>query len=85
MRMRARHKMSNPYFGEEELNFWYSPPHHPHPVILDNNDFPVKQTLNKSSKFLELCKDFRFKLNQIDLSKFAKIINKTHIVFFSTN
>jgi hypothetical protein len=51
---------------------------------LDDKSFLVKQSLNKSLKFLELLEDFIFVLKQIDSSKLAKVINKTDIIFISS-
>jgi hypothetical protein len=51
---------------------------------LDDKSFLVKQSLNKSLKFLELLEDFIFVLKQIDSSKLAKVINKIDIIFISS-
>jgi hypothetical protein len=34
---------------------------------------------------LKLLKDFRFMFNEVDPSKFVKLINKAHIIFEPTN
>jgi hypothetical protein len=46
-------------------------------------DFLVKQSFNKSLKFLKILKDFRFVFEQIDPSKLAIDINKTDIIFIT--
>jgi hypothetical protein len=67
----------------KELSFWYSPP--PPPVYLYGYYFGVKETFNHLLEFKKLLKNFRFKLEKINLSKFNKVINKTNIVFLPSN
>lgn len=57
----------------------------PSPVSLDSKNFLVKESFYETSKFMKLLKNFRFILDMINPCKFAIIINKTHIIFLSTN
>jgi hypothetical protein len=54
------------------------------PICLHDNNFPVKEFLNKGLKFMEFLKDFGLKLNEIDQCKFVVIINKTYAVLITT-
>jgi hypothetical protein len=55
------------------------------PVGLDSENFLIKQTFNKILKFLEFLKHIRFVLKKINPSKFAEVINETHIIFIISN
>jgi hypothetical protein len=81
MCMRARDKMSNANALEKGIEFLILTP----PICLHCNNFLVKETLNKMLKIMKFLKDIRFIFQQIDPCKLAKIINKTNIVFISSN
>jgi hypothetical protein len=54
------------------------------PFSLDGKIFFVKESFNKCLKFSNFLKNLRFKLKKINPCKFAKVINKVHIVFVPT-
>jgi hypothetical protein len=66
------------------FNFSDSTPPPPR-IGLQGNDFPIKKAFNKGLKLLEFVENFRLMLKKINLGKFAKIIDETHIVFISAN
>jgi hypothetical protein len=55
------------------------------PIYLHCNDFSIKESLNKGLKFMEFFKHLGFELNKMDPRKFAKIINKAHIILISAS
>ena len=55
------------------------------PIGLDSKNFPIKQSFNKVLEFLKFLENFRLVLKQVDPSEFAKVINKTDIIFISSN
>jgi hypothetical protein len=54
-------------------------------VYLNCNNFPIKETFHKVLKFNKFLKHLRFKFQGIDLREFTKIIDKAHIILFSTS
>src|SRR6266540_2252413 len=50
------------------------------PVRLDRDNFSVKETLHKSLEFNKFTKNFGFKFQRMDPSKFTVIINETNII-----
>jgi hypothetical protein len=53
------------------------------PIGLNCKNFTIKHALNKGLKFSKVFKHLRFMMKQINLCKFAVIINKTNIVFLT--
>jgi hypothetical protein len=52
---------------------------------LDDNNFPVEQTLNKILKLMELLENIRLEFQQVNPSEFTIIIYERHIIFISTD
>jgi hypothetical protein len=69
------------YFGEKGIELFILTT----PIRLDNNDLPIKKSLDLILKITKLLKNFRFIFPKIVPSVFAEIINKTHIVFLFPN
>jgi hypothetical protein len=55
------------------------------PVRLNPFDFMVKEELNMFLKFEKYILNLGFGMKEIDPSEFSEIIDKTHIVFKTTN
>jgi hypothetical protein len=55
------------------------------PGSLHGNNFTINKSLNKSLEFLEFLEDLVLVFWEVDPSKFAKIVNETHIIFKSSN
>jgi hypothetical protein len=55
------------------------------PVCLNNKDFLIKLPFYQILKVTEFLEYFRLVLQQVNLDKFTKIINKTDIIFELTN
>jgi hypothetical protein len=77
----ARHVMSDANTLKEKIQVLILPT----PISLHGNDFPIQQAFNKFLKVNEVLKNFRFVSKKVNPSKFAKIINKAHIVIVSSN
>jgi hypothetical protein len=77
----ARHVMSDANTLKEGIQALILPT----PISLHGNDFPIQQAFNKFLKVNEVLKNFRFVSKKVNPSKFAKIINKAHIVIVSSN
>jgi hypothetical protein len=79
MSMRIGNKVSNTNFVKEGVKFFILSS----PIGLHDNDFLVKKYLNKSLEFIKFLKGFRPKLDEINLSKFAIIINETYVTLIT--
>jgi hypothetical protein len=77
--MRTENKVSNTNFVKGVKLFILSSL-----VGLHDNDFLVKESLNKSLKFMKFLKDFRSKLNEINPCKIAITINETYVILITT-
>jgi hypothetical protein len=55
------------------------------PIGLDCYGLSIKQSLNKILKITKALENLRLMLDQVDPSKFAKIINKACIIFESAH
>jgi hypothetical protein len=75
--MRTGNKVSNTNFVKEGVKLFILSS----TVGLHGNDFLVKESLNRSLKFL---KYFRPKLNEINPYKFAIIINEAYVILITT-
>jgi hypothetical protein len=81
MSMRTRNKVSNTNLTEKGVKLLILAS----PVSLHSNDFSVKESFDKNLKLSEFLKNLRFKLDEINLDNFTKVINKAHIVLISTS
>jgi hypothetical protein len=81
MSMRTRNEVSNTNLIEKGVKLLILAS----PVSLHSNDFSVKESFDKNLKFSEFLKNLRFKLDEINLDNFTKVINKAHIVLISTS
>jgi hypothetical protein len=77
----TRNRVRDPNLLEEGIEFLILTT----PIRLYNKNFLVKETFNESLKFTELLKNLRFLFKQIYPNKLAEIINKTDIVFVTSN
>jgi hypothetical protein len=57
----------------------------PTPIRLYPFDFVIKEEFNMFLKFEKNVLNFRFGVEKINPGKFAKIVDKTHIVFKPSN
>jgi hypothetical protein len=57
----------------------------PSPIGLDPLNFMIKKEFNMFLKFEKSILNFRFGMEEIDPREFAKIVNKTHIIFKPSN
>jgi hypothetical protein len=71
----------DPNFLEEGIEFLILTT----PIRLYSKNFFVKEMFNKSLKFSEFLKNLIFMFKQIYPSKLATIINKTDIIFMTSN
>jgi hypothetical protein len=79
MNMRTRNMMSNVKLSKERIKLFILPT----TICLHDKKIPIKETFNKSLKFLKLLKNLGFKLEKIDPSKLTIVINKTHVILVS--
>jgi hypothetical protein len=77
----TRHMVRDPNFLEEGIEFLILIS----PVRLNNKNFLVKETLNKSLEFMKFLEYLKFVIKQIYPSKLTKIIIKTDIIFVASN
>jgi hypothetical protein len=80
--MEARNIVCDTYLSEKRIELLVLSPH---PVYLYGYYFGVKETFNHLLKIKEFFKNFRFKQEEINLGKFAEVIDKTNIVFLPSN
>jgi hypothetical protein len=79
--MRTGYMMSDSYLGEKGVKFFILST----AINLHGYDLTIKEPLYKGMKFLKSLEDLRLVFNEINSSKFAKIINKTDIRFKTAN
>jgi hypothetical protein len=80
MSMRARNKVSNTNFVKGGVKLFILSSL----VRLHGNDFPIKNSLNKSLKIMNFLKNFRPKLNEMGSRKFAIIIDEACVILITT-
>lgn len=78
--MMARNKMCNAYFCEERVELFILPSL----IRLHSKDFSTELSFNKILKFMDTLKHLRFMFDRVDPCKFVVVIDKSHIIFITS-